>query len=100
MKILIFGSKGLVGTALQKKLKEESGNLNIFPATRKDANLFSYKETKKLINDFEPDLIINAAAKVGGILSNNQKRMEFILENLKINMNIFFLLQYWHSPLK
>jgi len=77
-----------VGSALNKRLQEESSDLIILPATRKEADLFSYNETKKLIDDFKPNLIINAAAKVGGILSNNENRMEFILENLKINMNI------------
>ena len=42
----------------------------------------------KTIKDINPDLIINAAAKVGGILANNTFRTEFILENLKININI------------
>ena len=50
--------------------------------------VFLYQETKKLIDDFNPDIIINAAAKVGGILANNTYRVEFLLENLKININI------------
>ena len=44
--------------------------------------------TKKLINEHKPDVLINAAAKVGGIYANNTKRVEFILENLKINTNV------------
>tara|TARA_A100000164_G_C21928927_1_gene784548 strand:- start:820 stop:1623 length:804 start_codon:yes stop_codon:yes gene_type:complete len=50
--------------------------------------LFSYEETFRKINENNPDVIINAAARVGGIYANNSKRTEFILENLKINMNI------------
>ena len=46
------------------------------------------EETKKTIRNTSPDLIINAAAKVGGILANNTFRTEFIIENLKINLNI------------
>jgi GDP-L-fucose synthase len=53
-----------------------------------DTNLFSLTETQKLFNDFKPDIVINAAAKVGGILANNLQRTEFILNNLKININI------------
>ena len=76
-----------MGSALNKRLQEESSDLIILPAARKEADLFSYND-KKINSDFKPNLIINAAAKVGGILSNNENRMEFILENLKINMNI------------
>ena len=57
-------------------------------ATRKDANLFSFEETSSLILDLKPNLIINAAAKVGGIHANNSQRTSFITENLKINLNI------------
>ena len=58
------------------------------PSTRDDTNLFSYEETFRKINESNSDVIINAAARVGGIYANNSKRTEFILENLKINMNI------------
>ena len=57
-------------------------------STRDDTNLFSYEETKSKIDFTQPDVIINAAAKVGGILANNTYRTEFIIENLKINLNI------------
>lgn len=88
MKILIFGSNGLVGSSLNRILKKELNNFEIVGATRNDANLFSYSETKKYIDTIKPDFVINAAAKVGGIVANNSQRTEFILENLKINMNI------------
>ena len=55
-------------------------------STRNDTDLFSFEKTKQ--NYFsKPDVVIIAAAKVGGILANNTYRTEF-LENLKINMNI------------
>ena len=50
--------------------------------------MFSLKETSKKIEYEKPDIIINAAAKVGGIMANNTFRTEFILENLKININV------------
>ena len=86
-KILILGSKGLVGSSLVRKFNGNN-RYEIISATRKDANLFIYEETKKLIEDSKPDLIINAAAKVGGIQANNTQGTEFILENLKININL------------
>ena len=51
-------------------------------------NLFSLDETTKTIEETTPDVIVNAAAKVGGIMANNTYRTEFILDNLKININI------------
>lgn len=51
-------------------------------------DLFNLDETSKFIEKNRPDVVINAAAKVGGIVANNTQRLEFILENLKINMNI------------
>ena len=70
--------------------KFESSDIffNVVGSTRKDTNLFSYEQTKKTIDLVKPDIIINAAAKVGGIVANNTYRTEFILENLKINLNI------------
>jgi len=88
-KILVLGANGLVGSTITELFsKNFSERYEIFPSTRNDTNLFLLKETKKLIDDLRPQYIINAAAKVGGIYANNKDRTEFILENLKINMNI------------
>ena len=88
MKILITGSNGLVGSSLTRILTTSNPSFNIFPTTRKDADLFSFEETKKFNPIKKPDVIVNAAAKVGGILANNTNRTDFILENLKININL------------
>ena len=88
MKILLFGSNGLVGSSLTRVLKQSKKVDELISSTRKDTNLFSFEETKKRIKETNPDVLINAAAKVGGIVANNSLRTEFILENLKINMNI------------
>tara|TARA_B100000003_G_scaffold86438_2_gene77429 strand:+ start:191 stop:1117 length:927 start_codon:yes stop_codon:yes gene_type:complete len=87
-KVLIFGGNGLVGSS-SSRIFSESDNYEVFSSTRKDTDLFNFKDTQKTINAFNPDIIINCAAKVGGILANNNLRTEFILENLKININIF-----------
>lgn len=87
-KVLIFGGNGLVGSSCSRVLGK-SEYYEVFESTRSDTNLFSLKETSKTINEISPDVIINAAAKVGGILANNNFRTEFIIENLKININIF-----------
>ncbi len=85
-KILVFGSNGLVGNSLKRILDKNEFNIKF--STREDTNLFSLEETQNTINEFQPDIIINAAAKVGGIHANSSQRSEFLLENLKINMNI------------
>ena len=85
MKVLIFGSNGLVGSSLARTLKEE---FELILSNRDDTDLFSFQQTNQKILDSNPDYIINAAAKVGGILANNTNRTQFIFENLKINMNI------------
>jgi len=87
-KVLILGSNGLVGTTLNNQLINSDKVSDIFGSTRKDTDLFSLDETKRLLTDQKPDIVINAAAKVGGIQANNTQRTEFILENLKINMNL------------
>lgn len=88
MKTLILGSNGLVGSSLSRNLPKKSIYSQIISATRKDADLFSGSETKSLIENIKPDIVINAAAKVGGIVANDTNRTEFILENLKININL------------
>ena len=88
LKILVTGSNGLVGSSMVRVLTNLNPNFNVIGATREDANLFSLGETKNLLNLHNPDVVINAAAKVGGILANNTNRTSFILENLKININL------------
>jgi|TARA_Y100000389_G_C17470800_1_gene530536 GDP-L-fucose synthase len=86
-KILILGSNGLVGSSLVRTFNGNK-NYEVIKSTRQDANLFSLNETTKLIERVKPKIIINAAAKVGGIQANNTLGTEFILENLKININL------------
>ena len=85
-KILIFGSKGLVGSSVNRIFSND--NYEIFSSSREDTNLFNLQEVQSLIESFKPNIIVNAAAKVGGILANNTHRSEFLIQNLKININI------------
>ena len=87
MKLLVFGSNGLVGNSLRRKFSNLEEYECMF-STREDTNLFSYDDTKKTISDFNPNLIINAAAKVGGVYANDTQGTSFLIENLKININI------------
>ena len=87
MKILLFGSQGMVGSSVVRILSTNQ-NFEIIKSNRDKNNLFDFQSTQKLVEETNPDYIINAAARVGGIHANNENRFEFITENLKINMNI------------
>ena len=78
----------MVGKSLTHKLSQSKKVSDLILSSRDDTNLLDFSETKSKIIDIKPDLIINAAAKVGGIVANNSYRTSFILENIKINMNI------------
>ena len=84
----MLGSNGLVGSSISKTLKDSDLVSDLILSTRKQVNLFSFKETSNLISESSPDIIINSAAKVGGIYANNTKRADFIIDNLKINLNV------------
>jgi len=88
LKVLILGSNGLVGSSLSRVLAKDGYFNEIVSATRKDADLLDLSETKKLIQETKPNVVINAAAKVGGVLANNSHRSEFLIENIKININL------------
>ena len=88
MKLLVLGSNGLVGSSLVRTLASNSFYSEIIASNRQSLNLFNFNSVESYIKDIRPDVIINAAAKVGGILANNTYRADFILENLKININL------------
>ena len=85
MKTLIFGSKGMVGSSVSRILEQDS-RYELILSNREETDLFNLDETKKLIEDIKPNVVINAAAKVGGIYANNTQRFSFIVDNLKINI--------------
>ncbi len=93
LKVIIFGSNGLVGSSLTRILKESDKVEYLFPSTRDDTDLESPDSIKKTINENSPDYVINCAAKVGGIHANNTYRTDFLIDNLKINLNLFEVLK-------
>ena len=86
-KIFLAGHKGLVGSAVLRKLKENKFN-NIIVAGRHQLNLLDQKKVENFLRKHKPKIIILAAAKVGGIKANNKYRADFIRENLQIQTNI------------
>ena len=86
-KIYVAGHKGMVGSAIIRKLNQLKYK-KIFYRTRKQLDLVDQKKVFNYINKIKPDAVIIAAAKVGGIKANNENRAEFIYENLSIQNNI------------
>ena len=86
-KIYIAGHKGLVGSAILRKLKEK-GYKRIIYKTSKQLDLLDEKKVLTFLKKNKPDFIFIAAAKVGGILANNKYKAQFIHENLVIQSNL------------
>ena len=86
-KIFLAGHKGMVGSAILKKLKE-NGYQNIITRNREQLDLLDQNKTKKFLKINNPKLVIIAAAKVGGIIANMNNKSRFLYENLQIQNNL------------
>ena len=87
MKIFLAGHKGLVGSAIHRKLKEKNFK-NIIVEDKKKLNLLDQKKVYKFLKKKKPDIVIIAAAKVGGVLNNSRYGADFIYENIQIQTNL------------
>ena len=86
-KIYVAGHNGLVGSAILRKLKLK-GYKNVIFRSKKQLDLTNQKHVHKFLKKNKPDFIFIAAAKVGGIYSNDKYRAEFIFDNLSIQLNL------------
>lgn len=86
-KIYVAGHKGMVGSAIIRKLKSE-GYTNIVFRTSSELNLTRQADTEAFFAEERPDYVFMAAAKVGGIHANNVYRGQFIYENMMIQNNV------------
>ena len=86
-KIFVAGHNGLVGSAIVRNLISK-GYENIIVRTRAQLDLTNQAKVKEFFNNEHPDIIVLAAAKVGGINANNTTPAEFIYENLQIQNNV------------
>lgn len=86
-KIYIAGHRGMVGSAILRKLISD-GYTNIITRTKSELNLLDQKQVHDFIMEEKPEYIFLAAAKVGGIVANNIYRADFLYENLVIELNI------------
>jgi GDP-L-fucose synthase len=86
-KIFVAGHRGLVGSALVRRLKA-GGYVNLLLRTRQELDLCDAAAVHAYFQQERPDIVIDAAAKVGGIHANNTYPADFIRENLLIQQNL------------
>ena len=86
MTILVAGATGLAGSAIVREL--ERVNEKVIGISSKDVNLLDRTKTFSYIKDLKPTVLIDAAAKVGGVGGNNAYPVEFLSQNLQIQSNL------------
>lgn len=86
-KIYVAGHRGMVGSAIVRKLKEE-GFQNIIFKSSSELDLKDQQKVFEFLSNEKPDYVFLAAAKVGGIVANNTYRAQFLFENLEIQNNV------------
>ena len=86
-KIYIAGHRGMVGSAIFRKLEKE-GYANFVTRTSDALDLRNQQQVADFFVEEKPDFVFLAAAKVGGIVANNTYRAEFLYDNLQIQNNV------------
>ena len=87
-RVFVAGHNGMVGSAIIRKFKEKDKKTEIITAQKTKLDLTNQKDTFNFFKQKQIDLIIMAAAKVGGIIANNTYPAEFIYNNLMIQSNV------------
>lgn len=88
-KIYVAGHRGMVGSAIFRKLEKEGYN-NIISRTSQELDLRDQKAVADFFASEQPDYVFLAAAKVGGIIANNTYRADFLYENLQIQNHVIY----------
>lgn len=88
-KIYVAGHRGLVGSAIVRKLKQ-AGYSNLILKTHQELDLLNQKQVQDFFASEKPDYVFLAAAKVGGIIANKTQKADFIYKNLEIQNNVIF----------
>lgn len=86
-KIYVAGHRGLVGSAIVRNLQDK-GYTNIVGRTHKELNLTKQEDVERFFSVERPDVVVLAAAKVGGINANNTTPADFAYENMQIQCNV------------
>lgn len=85
-KIWVAGHRGMVGSAIARKLTKEG--LEVLTVARREVDLSRQQDVEKWVEQSRPDVVVVAAAKVGGIHANNSQPVDFLYDNLMIEANI------------
>ena len=94
-RILVAGANGMVGSAIVRNL-ESKGYTNIIKGTRNTVDFTDQEATDTFFRLKKPEYVFVAAAKVGGIMANNNYKAEFLTENLRIQTNIIESANRWN----
>lgn len=86
-KIYVAGHRGMVGSAV-KKMLESNGYTNLIVRTSSELDLRNQQAVSDFFKEEQPDVVIDAAARVGGILANNDFPYQFLMENMQIQNNL------------
>ncbi|MDE0561904.1 GDP-L-fucose synthase [Algoriphagus sp. NF] len=86
-RIYIAGHRGMVGSAIWRKLEAE-GYTNLIGKTSTELDLRNQAAVREFFEKEQPEVVIDAAARVGGILANNEHPYQFLMENLQIQNNL------------
>lgn len=87
-KIYVAGHRGMVGSAIWRSLQQQ-GFANLIGWSSSQLDLRDHQATEAAVTESQPDVIVLAAAKVGGILANASQPVEFLQDNLRIQTNVF-----------
>jgi len=87
MKIFVAGHRGMVGSAVVRALEKKTGVL-VLTQTRHQLDLTDPVAVDRWFSTEKPDQVVDAAARVGGILENSRRPVEFLLDNLRIQNNL------------
>ena len=94
-RILVAGANGMVGSAIVRNL-ESKGYTNIIKGTRQVVDFSYEEETEHFFKKNKPEYVFIAAAKVGGIMANNNYKADFLTENIRIQTNIIESANRWN----
>ena len=86
MSVIVAGSTGLAGSAIANAF--EKAGQEVFGINRAVVDLLNFDQTNQFLNDIKPSLVVDAAARVGGIGANNSHPVEFLEDNVRIQANL------------
>jgi len=96
-KIYVAGHRGMVGSAIVRKLERDGYN-NLILRTHKELDLLSQAAVRDFFEKYRPDYVFLAAAKVGGIIANSRHLADFMYENMVMQMNVIH--EAWRNGCK